>query len=181
MIKKFKIDGLVLMSNSVFKDDRGLFFESFNQKQFNETIGEKIDFVQDNLSISKKNVVRGLHFQKEPFAQGKLVQVVQGKAIDVVVDIRKNSPTYGKHISVELSDENNNVFWIPEGFAHGFIALEDNTVFSYKCTHYYDSKSEGSLLWNDEMLAIDWGVENPILSDKDQMSESFSDFISPFL
>ena len=180
MIKKFDIEGVVLISNTVFVDDRGLFFESFNHERFEEIIQNKITFVQDNVSISKKNVVRGLHFQKPPFGQGKLVQVLKGKVIDVAVDLRTNSKTYGKHLSVELSDENNNVLWVPEGFAHGFVALEDDTIFSYKCTNYYNGSSEGSIKWNDPNLNIDWKVDSPILSEKDELSESFSKFTSPF-
>jgi len=180
MIKKFNIKGLVLISNRIFKDDRGLFFESFNQDKFNEIVGKPITFVQDNISHSKKGVVRGLHFQKPPFAQGKLVQVLKGSVIDVAVDLRKKSPTYGQHIAVELSAENNKMFWVPEGFAHGFSALEENTIFSYKCTNFYHAQSEGSLLWNDADLNIDWKVEQPILSDKDLISEKLTTFVSPF-
>jgi len=180
MIEKFEIEGLILFTPKIFKDDRGLFFESFNQKIFNEAIGEKINFVQDNISVSKKNVVRGLHFQKPPFGQGKLVRVIQGRVIDVAVDIRKNSPTYGKHIALELSEENKNSFWIPEGFAHGFVALEDDTIFSYKCTNFYNHQSEDAILWNDKDLNIDWKVKSPILSEKDKISQSFNTFASPF-
>ena len=180
MIEKFKIDGPVLISSRIFKDDRGLFFESFNQNQFNDIVGEEVNFVQDNLSVSKKNVVRGLHFQKPPYAQGKLVRVLKGKVIDIAVDIRKNSPTYGQHISVELSAENGKMFWVPPGFAHGFSALEEDTIFSYKCTNYYNQKSEDALLWNDENLMIDWGIKKPILSEKDELSQVFINFETPF-
>lgn len=180
MIKKFDIKGLMLISNSIFKDDRGLFYESFNQNKFESLIESKVNFVQDNLSISKKNVVRGLHFQKPPFAQGKLVQVLKGSVLDVAVDLRTNSPTYGRYVCVELSAENNKMFWVPEGFAHGFVALEDDTIFSYKCTNYYNGKSEGSIKWDDPDLNIDWKIKSAILSEKDKMSESFSKFNSPF-
>ena len=138
-------------------------------------------FVQDNESKSGKNVLRGLHFQKPPFAQGKLVRVIQGKVLDVAVDIRKGSPTYGKYHSVELDAESKRMFYIPEGFAHGFLTLEENTIFAYKCTNYYNKESEGSLLWCDEEIGIDWNVENPVLSDKDKISPLFKDFISPFI
>jgi len=181
MIEKFNIEGPVLITNKTFKDDRGMFFESFNEKGFEEIIDEKVKFVQDNLSVSKMNVIRGLHFQKPPFEQGKLVQVLKGKVIDVAVDIRKNSPTYGESISVELSAENNKMFWVPPGFAHGFSVLEEDTVFFYKCTNYYNHESEDSLLWNDKSLSIDWKVKSPILSDKDKVSQVFKSFNTPFV
>lgn len=180
MIEKFEIEGVVLFRPKVFNDDRGLFFESYNQLLFNEAIGESTEFVQDNISISKKNVIRGLHFQKPPYAQGKLVRVVKGKVIDIAVDIRKNSPTYGQHIAVELSGENKKMLWVPEGFAHGFVALEDDTFFSYKCTKFYSHASEDSILWNDKDLHIDWKVKSPILSEKDKLSQTFNTFVSPF-
>jgi len=180
MIEKFDIQGPILISNRIFKDDRGLFFESFNQEKFNKIVGKSITFVQDNISHSKKNVIRGLHFQKPPFAQGKLVQVLKGKVIDIAVDIRKNSLTYGQHIAVELSAKNNKMFWVPEGFAHGFSVLEENTIFAYKCTHLYNAQSEGALMWNDTDLNIDWKVQSPILSEKDLISEKMTTFASPF-
>ena len=180
MIETFDIQGLVLITPRIFADNRGYFFESFNQKLFNEQIGQVVTFVQDNISVSKKNVIRGIHFQAPPYAQGKLVRVLKGKAIDIAVDIRKNSPTYGKHISVEISEYNNKMLWIPEGFAHGFVALEENTLFSYKCTNYYNSASEGAILWNDTQLNIDWKVKSPILSEKDKISQKFNTFVSPF-
>jgi len=180
MIEKFKIKGPVLFSSKVFSDDRGHFFESFNQDVFNNIMNEDIRFVQDNLSISKLNVVRGLHFQAPPYAQGKLVRVLKGKVIDVAVDIRVESPTYGQCISVELSAKNNKMFWVPPGFAHGFSVLENETIFSYKCTSLYNKESEGDLLWNDSQLNIDWKIDKPILSDKDKVSQSFNSFKSPF-
>lgn len=180
MIEKFEIEGLALLDTKVFSDDRGVFFESFNQELFETLTGDQVTFVQDNVSISKKNVLRGLHFQAPPYAQGKLVRVLNGKVIDVAVDIRKNSPTYGQHVAVELSAENAKMFWIPAGFAHGFVALEDDTLFSYKCTATYNKESEGDLLWSDSRLNINWGVNNPILSDKDKIAESFTKFVSPF-
>jgi dTDP-4-dehydrorhamnose 3,5-epimerase len=125
-------------------------------------------------------VVRGLHFQNPPFAQGKLVRVPYGKVVDVVVDIRKNSPTYGKHFSIELSDNNGLQLWIPEGFAHGFVSLADNTILSYKCTNYYNKESEGSILWNDTNLSINWHIDSPIISEKDQIASEFYNYISQF-
>jgi len=180
MIEKFDIKGPVLISSKVFKDDRGLFFESFNLKRFEDIVGEKINFVQDNLSVSKLNVLRGLHFQKPPHSQGKLVRVLKGKAIDIAVDIRNDSSTYGQYVSVELSEENGKMFWIPPGFAHGFSALTNDVVFSYKCTDYYNSDSEDSILWNDSELNIEWKVEFPILSDKDKVAQPFNTFKTPF-
>jgi dTDP-4-dehydrorhamnose 3,5-epimerase len=136
--------------------------------------------VQDNQSLSQKGVLRGLHFQNPPFAQGKLVRVIKGSVLDVAVDIRKDSPTYGEHFSVELSEENKTILWIPPGFAHGFVTLEDDTIFIYKCTAVYNKESEGSLIWNDEDLNIDWRVVNPLVSDKDIQAGNFNDFTTQF-
>ena len=130
--------------------------------------------------MSGKNIVRGLHFQNPPFAQGKLVRVISGEVIDVAVDIRKNSPTYGESVSVKLTGENKKMFWIPEGFAHGFSSLVDGTIFSYKCTNYYNKESEGSIAWDDKTLNLDWEVENPIISEKDQNSPSLESLKSKF-
>ena len=138
------------------------------------------NFVQDNQSISIKGVLRGLHFQKPPFAQGKLVRVVKGAALDVAVDLRKGSPTYGQWESVEITGENKLMFWVPPGFAHGFVSLEDGTVFVYKCSNIYNKASEATILWNDPDLNIDWKVENPLLSEKDLQGMLFKDFVSPF-
>ena len=179
-ITRYHIEGVFSFVPKIFKDERGSFFESFNHKLFEEAVGKKIDFVQDNQSISIKNTLRGLHFQAPPFAQGKLVRVISGKAIDVAVDIRKKSLTYGQHISVLLTPENNTVLWVPEGFAHGFSVLEENTIFAYKCTSYYNKESEGCLIWNDSDLAIDWKLNSPNLSEKDKLGESFKNFTSPF-
>lgn len=179
IITKTAIEGLLILEPRVFKDDRGLFFESFNEKLFKEAAGP-IDFIQDNQSVSTKGVLRGLHFQNNPHAQGKLVRVAKGAVIDVAVDIRKDSPTYGQHVAVELTAENNKQFWIPEGFAHGFVALEDDTIFCYKCTDYYAPECEGSLLWNDEDLNINWGIENPLVSGKDEVATKFTNFTSSF-
>lgn len=177
---KYKIEGLFSFVPRVFQDDRGAFFETYNQRLFDEMAGEKVEFVQDNQSVSAKNVLRGLHFQAPPYAQGKLVRVIKGRVIDVAVDIRKGSPTYGQYVALELSEENNVHFWIPKGFAHGFLTLEDGTVFSYKCSGFYHKESEGCIIWNDPQLSIDWGIEDPLLSEKDMEGELFNDFKSPF-
>jgi dTDP-4-dehydrorhamnose 3,5-epimerase len=174
-----KIPDLKILEPSVFADDRGYFFESYSYQKLKD-LGIDKTFVQDNESKSQKGVLRGLHFQNPPFAQAKLVRVVKGAVLDVAVDIRQNSPTYGQHVCVELSEENKRMFYIPEGFAHGFLTLENDTVFSYKCSQYYNKESEGSLLWNDETLCIDWGFEDPILSEKDKIAPKFSIFNSQF-
>ena len=177
--KYFDVPGVVEISPRVFGDARGAFFESFSAQKMEEA-GIVGDWVQDNQSSSDRGVVRGLHFQKPPFAQAKLVRVAAGRARDVVVDIRRDSPTYGRHVSVVLDAERYNMLYVPVGFAHGFTALEDNTLFLYKCTNYYAPQSEGGLLWNDPALAIDWGVENPTISAKDQVLPTLADFESPF-
>jgi len=173
-----ELEGVKIFEPRIFSDARGHFFESFNEQQFLQETGLDVRFVQDNESLSAKGVIRGLHFQKPPHAQGKLVRVGSGAVIDVAVDLRRNSPTYGKHIAVELSSDNKRQLWIPEGFAHGFSALEDNTVFLYKCTNYYEPTSERTLHYSD--FSIDWKVSNPIVSEKDEIGERFSTFISPF-
>ena len=178
-IIKTEIEGLLIIEPRVFEDKRGYFFESWSKDAF-ENAGLDINFVQDNQSLSSKGVVRGLHFQNPPFAQGKLVRVLKGSVLDVAVDIRKNSPTYGKYLSVHLTEENKTMFWIPPGFAHGFSTLEDNTMFSYKCSGIYNKESEGSLMWNDTDLNIDWQIKNPIISEKDQISELFTNFKTQF-
>ena len=177
---KTSIDGLLIIRPDVFKDERGYFFESYNKERFAKA-GLNMDFVQDNESKSDKGVLRGLHFQKPPYAQGKLVRVIKGSVMDVAVDLRKDSPTYGKWESVVLTEENKLQFWIPEGFAHGFVALEDNTIFNYKCTNVYNKESEGSILWNDPDININWNIDNPILSEKDKISPLFKNFESPFI
>ena len=179
-IIKTSIEGLLIIKPDVFKDERGYFFESYNRERFAKE-GLTMNFVQDNESKSSKGVLRGLHFQKPPYAQGKLVRVVKGSVMDVAVDLRKDSPTYGKWESVVLSEDNKLQFWIPEGFAHGFVTLEDETVFNYKCTNIYNKESEGSLLWNDPDINIDWNIENPILSEKDKVSPLFKNFETPFI
>mgnify|MGYP001334855562 CR=1 FL=1 len=173
------IQDLLVIHPIVFKDSRGLFFENWNLKILKEQ-GLSLNFVQENTSLSHKGVLRGLHFQNPPFSQGKLVQVLKGKVLDVVVDIRKNSVTYGKSFSIELSDDNKKMLWIPSGFAHGFLSLEDDTIFNYKCTEFYNKDSEGSLLWNDKDLAIDWGVNQVVVSEKDANAPLFCSFVSQF-
>jgi dTDP-4-dehydrorhamnose 3,5-epimerase len=176
---KTSIKDLVLIQPDVFPDARGYFFESFQKEKFRE-MGIDAVFVQDNESMSGKGVLRGLHFQKPPFAQGKLVKVVRGSVLDVAVDLRSSSKTYGKWESSVLSAENKMLMWIPEGFAHGFLVLEDETIFQYKCTNYYNKESEGSIVWNDPDLKIDWGTENPLVSGKDLQGGRFTDLDSPF-
>ncbi len=178
-IVKTKIPDLLIIKPNVFKDHRGYFFESYNKQTFLHN-GIDQNFVQDNESKSAKGVLRGLHFQKPPFAQGKLVRVMHGAVLDVAVDLRKGSPTYGEWVSVELTADNKWMYWIPPGFAHGFVTLEDNTVFFYKCTNVYNKESEDSILWNDPDLNIDWKVDNPTLSEKDKSCPLFKDFVSPF-
>ena len=176
---KVEIEGLVIIEPNVFEDDRGYFYESYNKEEFDKN-GVEDHFVQDNQSLSQKDVLRGLHFQKPPYSQAKLIRVIQGSVLDVVVDLRVNSKTYGKHYSIELSSINKRSFYVPQGFAHGFLTLEDNTIFSYKCSDFYNSASEDALVWNDEALNIDWGVDNPILSEKDELAQGFTKYVSPF-
>lgn len=178
-ILKTPIPGLLEIEPRIFGDQRGYFFESYNQKAFAEA-GIDVDFVQDNQSLSGKDVLRGLHFQAPPYEQGKLVRVIHGAVLDVVVDIRKGSPTYGQHHKVLLSAKNKKTFWIPPGFAHGFLTLEDETIFFYKCTGFYNKESEGSVRWNDPHLNIDWEVKLPQLSPKDEQAPLFKELKSPF-
>jgi dTDP-4-dehydrorhamnose 3,5-epimerase len=173
------ISDLFVIQPKVFEDERGYFFESFTSRSF-ESNGIIINFVQDNQSLSQKGVLRGLHFQAPPFAQGKLVRVIKGAVLDVVVDIRKNSASYGKQFSIELNEKNKTMLWIPVGFAHGFSTLEDNTIFSYKCTNYYNKESEGCLLWRDKQLNIDWKINDPVLSEKDKSGTPLQQLVSPF-
>jgi dTDP-4-dehydrorhamnose 3,5-epimerase len=172
-IQKTAIEGLLIIQPKVFQDSRGYFFETYNKGVF-ENLGLNLDIVQSNISQSDKGVVRGLHYQNPPFAQGKLVRVLRGSVLDVAVDIRKESPTYGQHLIVELSESNKTALWIPPGFAHGFRTMEDKTIFFYDCTGMYNKASEGSILWNDDTLGIDWGIATPSLSDKDANAPSFS-------
>ena len=178
-IIKTPIEGLLVIKPRIFEDARGHFFESWSKESF-KNIGLDLDFAQDNQSLSQRGVLRGLHFQNPPFAQGKLVRVIKGSVLDVAVDIRKDSPTYGGHFAVELSEENKTIFWIPKGFAHGFVALKDDTIFTYKCTGVYNKESEAALIWNDEDLNIDWRVINPLVSDKDIQAGNFNDFTTQF-
>lgn len=176
---KTEIEGLIIIEPRIFEDDRGYFFESYNYNEFSKNGIDKV-FVQDNQSSSQKDVLRGLHFQNPPFAQAKLVTVIKGAVLDVTVDIRKNSPTYGENVSIKLSEQNKKMLYIPEGFAHGFLTLEDNTIFSYKCSNFYNKASEDSLVWNDPNLDIDWKIDRPILSEKDKISKMFNEFKSLF-
>ena len=175
---KTHIEGVTVIEPKVFSDSRGCFFESFSERDFAEEVGP-VRFVQDNESRSVYGVIRGLHFQKHPHAQAKLVRVVKGKVLDVAVDLRKDSPTFGQHVAMELSDENRRQMFIPRGFAHGFSVLSEEAVFQYKCDSYYAPESEGSLAWNDPDLNIDWNVPagGEILSDKDRMSPRLKDII----
>ncbi len=173
------ISDLLIIKPKVFEDARGYFYESYNAALFQQH-NVNVNFVQDNQSLSQKNVLRGLHFQNPPHAQGKLVRVIKGSILDVVVDIRKKSPTYGQHFDIELSEKNKIQLWVPAGFAHGFLTLENNTIFSYKCTNYYNMASEDCILWNDADIAIKWGITNPLLSDKDKMGKPFRNFESEF-
>ena len=178
-IIKTPLEGLLVIKPKIFGDDRGYFFESWSKQSFAE-VGLDLDFVQDNQSLSNKGVLRGLHFQKPPYAQGKLVRVIKGAVLDVSVDIRKDSPTYGQHFLVELSETNKTIVWIPPGFAHGFATLKDNTIFTYKCTAVYNKESEGALLWNDKDLNISWEVNDPLVSEKDLSAGNFKKFVSKF-
>jgi hypothetical protein len=175
---KTKLEGVVIIEPQVFFDDRGYFFESFSQQCFNEQVAP-ITFVQDNESKSSYGVLRGLHFQKPPFAQSKLVRVVKGKVLDVAVDLRKDSPTFGQYESVVLSEENKRQFFIPQGFAHGFAVLSEEAIFQYKCDNYYAPQSEGSVRWNDPTIAIDWQLpeKDIILSAKDEKAPLLSQLI----
>ena len=179
-VKKTKINGVFLIKPQIFKDKRGYFFESFNSKEFRKATGLEVQFVQDNQSLSSKNVLRGLHFQHPPFAQAKLVSVIKGEVLDVVVDIRKDSETYGEHIAAYLNEENHHQLYIPEGMAHGFLTLKDDTIFTYKCSDFYNKEAEDCILWNDEKLNINWGASNPIVSKKDHKAKIFDSLITPF-
>ena len=181
IFKETPIAGLMVIEPKVWKDNRGYFFESFNKKTFHDA-GITQEFVQDNQSYSQRGTLRGLHGQADPFAQGKLVRVIQGKVIDIAVDIRKDSATYGKYVSAELSAENFRMFWVPPGFLHGFVTLEDNTIFAYKVSNLYDKASEIGVMWNDPDLNIDWQLplDEVILSEKDTVLPQFKEFESPF-
>ena len=178
---KTNIEGVVIIEPRIFKDDRGYFFESFSQREFEEKVC-KTTFVQDNESKSSYGVLRGLHFQKPPFAQSKLVRVIKGAVLDVAVDIRKDSPTFGQYVSVELTGENHRQFFIPRGFAHGFSVLSEEVIFQYKCDNFYSPQSEGAIAWNDSDLNIDWRipVEEVVLSEKDSKHPKLKDWQSVF-
>jgi dTDP-4-dehydrorhamnose 3,5-epimerase len=178
-IIKTPIKNLLIIQPSVFEDARGHFFESYNKQVFIKN-GIDAEFVQDNQSLSQTGVLRGLHFQKPPYAQGKLVRVIKGSVLDVAVDIRKNSGSYGKYFKIELNEQNKTMLWIPAGFAHGFLTIENDTIFSYKCTNIYNKESEDSIYWNDKDIGINWEIQNPNLSEKDKAAKRFIDFESPF-
>ena len=171
-----EIEGVVIIEPTIFKDDRGYFYESFSQREFEEKVC-KTTFVQDNQSKSSYGVLRGLHFQKPPHCQSKLVRCIKGTVLDVAVDIRKGSPTFGKYVAVELSEENHRQFFVPRGFAHGFAVLSEEAVFQYKCDNFYNKASEGSIAWNDPELAIDWRIpaDSILLSEKDKLSKNIND------
>ncbi|MDB4285948.1 dTDP-4-dehydrorhamnose 3,5-epimerase [bacterium] len=174
------IPGVWKIKPDVFGDKRGFFTELYNRKGFEEIGLGHLNFVQDNLSSSSKGIVRGLHFQAAPHAQGKLITVLQGKALDVAVDVRKDSPTYGQHVAVELDGDDLTFLYIPEGFAHGFQVISDQCLFCYKCTNFYNKSAEGGLLWNDPALGIPWNDIPPNLSEKDLEYPPLADFHSPF-
>ena len=178
---KTDIDGLVIIEPKIFGDARGYFFESFSQREFEAKV-RKVNFVQDNESMSSYGVMRGLHFQRPPFAQSKLVRCVKGRVLDVAVDIRKGSPTYGKYVAVELSEDHHRQFFIPRGFAHGFVVLSETAVFQYKCDNFYAPEADGGINIKDETLGIDWQIslEDAILSEKDTKHLCLKDFESPF-
>ena len=178
---KTAIDGVVIIEPKVFKDQRGYFFESFSQREFEAKV-RKINFVQDNESMSSYGVMRGLQFQRPPYTQSKLVRCVKGKVLDVAVDIRKGSPTYGQHVAVELSEDNHRQFFVPRGFAHGFAVLSDTAVFQYKCDNFYAPQADGGISIKDESLGIDWKIptDMAILSEKDTLHSCLKDFDSPF-
>lgn len=180
-ILKTAIEGIVIIEPKIFRDARGYFFESFSMREFNEKVAP-VTFVQDNESYSSYGVIRGLHFQKPPYTQAKLVRVIKGAVLDIAVDIRKGSPTYGQHVAVELTAENHRQLFIPHGFAHGFSVLSEEVLFQYKCDNYYAPQSEGGILWNDPCLGIDWRIpaEKAILSEKDFKHPLFKDYVSDF-
>ena len=178
---KTAIDGVVIIEPKVFKDARGYFFESFSQREFEEKV-RKVNFVQDNESMSSYGVMRGLHFQCPPYTQSKLVRCVKGRVLDVAVDIRKGSPTYGEYVAVELTEDNHRQFFIPRGFAHGFVVLSQTAVFQYKCDNFYAPQADGGISITDESLGIDWQIpmEQALLSEKDTHHLCLRDFDSPF-
>ena len=172
-VKQTKIKDLLILKPDVFSDDRGFFMESFNQKQFNDIVGRDVKFVQDNHSFSKKNTLRGIHYQLNPNAQGKLVRVIAGEVLDIAVDLRSKSKTFGEWCGVILNEKNNEQFWVPEGFGHGFVVLSESAHFLYKTTSFYSKECERSIIWNDSDLNINWGISDPLLSSKDLESPKF--------
>ncbi|MBO4588918.1 MAG: dTDP-4-dehydrorhamnose 3,5-epimerase [Bacteroidales bacterium] len=181
-INKTDIEGVVIIEPQVFGDSRGYFFESYHDQRYADALHLTDPFIQDNESRSRYGVVRGLHFQKPPYAQAKLIRVVCGEVLDVAVDIRRSSPTFGRHIAVRLSADNHRQLYLPRGMAHGFSVLSSDVIFQYKCDNYYHPESEGSIAWNDPSLAIDWSLptDDVILSDKDMRSPLLADIVSPF-
>lgn len=179
-VLKTELEGVLVIEPDFFPDSRGFFFESYNKKKY-EDAGMNFDFVQDNISKSNKGTIRGLHYQVGENSQGKLCQVLTGSVMDVAVDIRTGSPTYGKYFGVELTGQNHKQIWIPPGFAHGFSVLEDNTIFSYKCTAFYSKADDRAILFNDPDLEIDWKTENPIVSEKDLKAKRFKEIDSDFV
>lgn len=184
---KTNIEGPVILEPRIFGDARGYFFESFSQREFDEKVaipqyGKPIIFVQDNESMSSYGVMRGLHFQRPPFTQSKIVRCVKGKVLDVAVDIRKGSPTYGQHVAVELTEDNHRQFFVPKGFAHGFVVLSETAIFQYKCDEFYHPEVDGGINIQDETLGIDWQIkmEEALLSEKDTKHAKLADFDSPF-
>lgn len=177
--KKLSIEGLVVIEPKLFTDDRGYFYETYNKNIFIEN-GLDLDFLQDNESLSSKGVLRGLHFQNPPYGQGKLIRVGSGSILDIAVDIRKESSTYGKYEAVVLSDKNKLMFWVPPGFAHGFLSLEENTKLLYKCTNVYNKEAESGIIWDDQELNIDWNYKNPLVSEKDNELPGFNSFVNLF-
>ena len=175
-ITKTNFKDLLIIQPNVISDDRGYFFEAFNEAQFRVQTGLNITFVQDNESMSSKGVLRGLHFQTPPKTQAKLVRVTKGAVLDVVVDLRMTQPTFGQYFKIVLSEENKTQLFVPEGFAHGFVVLEENSIFSYKCTNYYSKEHDRSMLWSDPALGIDWEVDNPMVSQKDSEAKGFEHF-----
>lgn len=178
ILEQTDINDVILITPRVYKDERGYFMESYNQKKVDKLIKDK--FVQDNESLSNKNVLRGLHLQVPPYAQAKLIRVIKGSILDVAVDLRQGSSTFGKHFKHMLSGDNKKQLYIPKGFAHGFLSLEDGTILNYKCSDYYNAESESSIIWNDPDLSIDWGILDPILAEKDRLAENFATFENPF-
>ena len=174
---KTEIEGLLILEPKIFGDSRGYFYESYNKQCFEEVTGLNINFVQDNQSKSCYGVLRGLHFQKPPYAQSKLVRCVKGQILDISVDIRKSSPTFGKYVAVELTEDNHRQLFIPHGFAHGFVVLSEEAIFQYKCDNFYHKESEGAVAWNDPEINIDWTIpfEDVILSDKDKVNPLLKD------